>query len=174
MALILIRQLRLCTIPHTLSSCACTHVICCQPLKSFCSNDFRRLHGNACVINSMYHKQVEDDSLSFQEIAETGYRDEAGDMRRPWCPATRILEHRESQAQEAEAESRRKIQQQSYCNPDDMKAQLREDFPPIEVFNFLWHIHQWWLPGSLLTCLYVDLCRCSVEHPTQPVYALMQ
>ncbi|DBB08226.1 TPA: hypothetical protein ACH3X3_008405 [Trebouxia sp. C0006] len=76
--------------------------------------------------------QVEDDSVTSDDIAETGYRDESGEMRRPWCPATRILEHRESQAQEAEAESRRKAQQQSYCNPDDIKTQLREDFPAIQ------------------------------------------
>ncbi|DBA84926.1 TPA: hypothetical protein ACH3X2_005668 [Trebouxia sp. C0005] len=76
--------------------------------------------------------QVEDDSLTSDDIAETGYQDESGEMRRPWCPATRILEHRESQAQEAEAASRRKAQQQSYCNPDDMKTQLREDFPVIQ------------------------------------------
>lgn len=30
-----------------------------------------------------------------QEVAETGYVDEQGELRRPWCPATRILEHRE-------------------------------------------------------------------------------
>lgn len=29
-------------------------------------------------------------------IPETGYVDEAGELRRPWCPATRILEHREA------------------------------------------------------------------------------
>ena len=80
--------------------------------------------------------QVEDDSLTSDDIAETGYRDESGEMRRPWCPATRILEHRESQAQEAEAESRRKAQQQSYCNPDDIKTQLREDFPAIQVISY--------------------------------------
>ena len=77
--------------------------------------------------------QVENDSLDPENIAETGYRDESGEMRRPWCPATRILEHRESQAQAAEAESKRKAQQQSYCNPDDARAQLREDFPVIQV-----------------------------------------
>lgn len=77
--------------------------------------------------------QVEDDSLGSEDIAETGYQDEAGDMRRPWCPATRLLEHRETQAQEAEAEARRKAQQKSYCNPDDIKPVLREDFPLILV-----------------------------------------
>ncbi|KAL0041418.1 hypothetical protein WJX79_002533 [Trebouxia sp. C0005] len=54
--------------------------------------------------------QVEDDSLTSDDIAETGYQDESGEMRRPW----------------------RKAQQQSYCNPDDMKTQLREDFPVIQ------------------------------------------
>jgi hypothetical protein len=40
---------------------------------------------------------AEDDSMLDEngEVAETGYVDEAGEMRRPWCPATRILEHRE-------------------------------------------------------------------------------
>ena len=79
--------------------------------------------------------QVEDDSFvdSSDDIAETGYRDESGEMRRPWCPATRMLEHRESQAQEAEAESRRQAQQASYCNPDDVKSRPREDFPVVQV-----------------------------------------
>lgn len=31
-----------------------------------------------------------------EEVAETGYVDENGELRRPWCPATRILEHREA------------------------------------------------------------------------------
>lgn len=40
---------------------------------------------------------IEDDSLYEEgaEIPETGYVDEQGELRRPWCPATRILEHRE-------------------------------------------------------------------------------
>lgn len=40
----------------------------------------------------------EDDSIKLDEageVAETGYVDENGELRRPWCPATRILEHRE-------------------------------------------------------------------------------
>lgn len=42
--------------------------------------------------------EVEDDSLldETKEIPETGYLDEKGEMRRPWCPETRVLEHRES------------------------------------------------------------------------------
>ena len=39
---------------------------------------------------------VEDDGLEPDaEVAETGYVDEKGELRRPWCPQTRILEHRE-------------------------------------------------------------------------------
>ena len=40
---------------------------------------------------------VEDDSMYDEsgEVKETGYLDEKGEMRRPWCAATRILEHRE-------------------------------------------------------------------------------
>ncbi len=34
-------------------------------------------------------------SLPPWQVPETGYVDEAGELRRPWCPATRILEHRE-------------------------------------------------------------------------------
>lgn len=39
---------------------------------------------------------VEDDGeQDTEEVAETGYVDEQGELRRPWCPQTRILEHRE-------------------------------------------------------------------------------
>lgn len=39
---------------------------------------------------------VEDDGeVLDEEVAETGYVDEQGQLRRPWCPQTRILEHRE-------------------------------------------------------------------------------
>ncbi len=54
--------------------------------------------GPGCVRSA---GQVEDDSLYDEEgfaaasVPETGYVDEAGELRRPWNPATRILEHRE-------------------------------------------------------------------------------
>lgn len=39
---------------------------------------------------------VEDDGdVQDGEVAETGYVDEKGELKRPWCPQTRILEHRE-------------------------------------------------------------------------------
>lgn len=85
------------------------------------------------LIDVLVNVQVEDDSLGSGDIAETGYQDETGEMRRPWCPATRLLEHREAQAQEAEAEARSKAQQKSYCNPDDVKPVLRDDFPSTTV-----------------------------------------
>ena len=41
---------------------------------------------------------AEDDSMFDEngDVRETGHMDEKGEMRRPWCAATRILEHRES------------------------------------------------------------------------------
>lgn len=41
--------------------------------------------------------KVEDDGETdeLQDVQETGYVDEKGELRRPWCPATRILDHRE-------------------------------------------------------------------------------
>lgn len=48
--------------------------------------------GGACF-------QVEDDSLFDEngEVRETGHIDEAtGEMVRPWCPATRLLDHMEN------------------------------------------------------------------------------
>ena len=77
--------------------------------------------------------QVEDDGNDGGIIAETGYRDADGEMRRPWCPATRILEHRESEAQEREVERKRKEQQQSRPTLEDPKPELREDFPDVKV-----------------------------------------
>ncbi|PRW34002.1 tilB-like protein [Chlorella sorokiniana] len=53
--------------------------------------------------------QVEDDSLlDAEQIPETGYMDETGQLRRPWCPATRILDHREAAAEAAAAEEKRR------------------------------------------------------------------
>lgn len=52
----------------------------------------------AAGIDPVAAAAVEDDSMydPDQEVAETGYLDpETGEMKRPWCAATRILEHRE-------------------------------------------------------------------------------
>jgi len=56
-------------------------------------------------------------------------------MRRPWCPATRILEHRENEAKEREAEEQRKQEQKKLWGDDgnEKKEKPRlEDFPDIK------------------------------------------
>lgn len=55
---------------------------------------------------------VEDDSIAAlyaegAEVPETGYVDENGELKRPWCPATRILDHREMEAANKEAEAKK-------------------------------------------------------------------
>lgn len=55
---------------------------------------------------------MEDDNLlDAEDIPETGYVDESGQLRRPWCPATRILDHREAAAEAAAAEEKRRAAQ---------------------------------------------------------------
>lgn len=39
---------------------------------------------------------MEDDYLLDEDIEEVGVLNEKGEMVRPWCRETRILEHRES------------------------------------------------------------------------------
>ncbi|KAG2489438.1 hypothetical protein HYH03_012075 [Edaphochlamys debaryana] len=57
---------------------------------------------------------VEDDSLydengmAKEDIPEPGYLDEKGELVRPWCPATRILDHRENEKANQEAEAKKK------------------------------------------------------------------
>ncbi|PSC70165.1 tilB-like protein [Micractinium conductrix] len=56
--------------------------------------------------------QAEDDSLApGAEVEETGVVGDDGQLRRPWCPATRVLEQREAEAEEAAAEARRRAAQ---------------------------------------------------------------
>lgn len=68
---------------------ACRHMCCCSPRSC-----------DPCVQPPQLPatESCEDDgSEAFEgEVAESGYVDEAGELRRPWCPATRILEHREA------------------------------------------------------------------------------
>ena len=57
---------------------------------------------------------------------------EDGQLRRPWCAATRMLEHREAQQQEAEAEAKRRAS----SRPDPMAPvpkPKRDAFPPLPV-----------------------------------------
>lgn len=55
-----------------------------------------------------------------------------GQLRRPWCAATRILEHREAQKQEAEAEEKRKgsSQRDPMARPPKPR---HEGFSPLPV-----------------------------------------
>jgi hypothetical protein len=53
-------------------------------------------------------------------------------MRRPWCPATRVLEHREALHAQAAAERRRSTgMQQALRGPG--RRQPRTDFPPLQA-----------------------------------------
>ncbi|PNW70942.1 hypothetical protein CHLRE_17g739850v5 [Chlamydomonas reinhardtii] len=84
--------------------------------------------------------QVEDDSLYDEdgiaagEVPETGYVDEAGELRRPWCPATRILEHREQEKANREADEKKKAasENKAVVEPTPGRPQRRDELPPLE------------------------------------------
>ncbi|KAG2454244.1 hypothetical protein HYH02_001278 [Chlamydomonas schloesseri] len=84
--------------------------------------------------------QVEDDSLYDEdgiaagEVPETGYVDEAGELRRPWCPATRILEHREQEKANREAEEKKKAASgnKPVVELGPSKPLRRDELPPLE------------------------------------------
>ncbi|CAG9467552.1 unnamed protein product [Pedinophyceae sp. YPF-701] len=65
-----------------------------------------------------------------EEVAETGVLGEDGQMKRPWCPATRVLEHREMEAKERAAEEQRRKEQEKMVGGDGAvrKAPRREGF----------------------------------------------
>ncbi|GMH38661.1 hypothetical protein BSKO_06545 [Bryopsis sp. KO-2023] len=71
--------------------------------------------------------EVEDDSLLDEdsETLETGYVDENGEIRRPWCRATRILEHRETERQEREREEKTKESKSDLFDNHSQKAARR-------------------------------------------------
>ncbi|CAL8462504.1 g2037 [Coccomyxa elongata] len=76
---------------------------------------------------------VEDDSLhDAKTIPETGFMGEDGEMKRPWCPATRILEHREMMQLNAEAEEQRKASQAQFFGDPCPTKPYRHDFPPLQ------------------------------------------
>lgn len=61
---------------------------------------------------------VEDDSIYDEngQVIETGELDDKGEMRRPWCVATRILEHREQEKMNREADDRKRAASSSNNN----------------------------------------------------------
>lgn len=111
--------------------------------------------------------QVEDDSLlDAQEIPETGYVDESGQLRRPWCPATRILDHREAAAEAAAAEEKRRAAQT--LGRDGLGLEAPEPpphtcFPEVKEGEPLYQKNEgaqrWWWWHRL--CLLRELVRCA-------------
>mmetsp|Transcript_29508 Transcript_29508/g.65337 ORF Transcript_29508/g.65337 Transcript_29508/m.65337 type:complete len:438 (+) Transcript_29508:154-1467(+) len=78
--------------------------------------------------------EVEDDSMyePGAEVAETGYIDEKGELVRPWCPATRILEHREMEQANREAEERKAASSTTPSSEAPAKPPRLDDFPEIK------------------------------------------
>ncbi|KXZ50719.1 hypothetical protein GPECTOR_15g403 [Gonium pectorale] len=82
---------------------------------------------------------VEDDSLydesgaAVEQVPETGYLDDKGELVRPWCAATRILEHRELEKVNKEAEDKKKeaTSKPSLDSPAQ-KPPRHEGFPEIK------------------------------------------
>jgi hypothetical protein len=54
-----------------------------------------------------------------------------GEVRRPWCPETRLLEHREQERLNLEAEETRRAAQGQLLNGPVSKLEFRHDFPPL-------------------------------------------
>ncbi|KAI3425988.1 hypothetical protein D9Q98_007956 [Chlorella vulgaris] len=79
--------------------------------------------------------QVEDDSLLDAEfIPETGIVGEDGELRRPWCPATRILDQREDEAREAAAAQQKRADQERAAGlfgEPELEPPLRVGLPEV-------------------------------------------
>lgn len=80
--------------------------------------------------------QVEDDSLLYDEngeIKETGYLDEeTGEMKRPWCPATRILDHIENERANKAADERKTSSSHASSSDSSRPKGGYTDFPEIK------------------------------------------
>ncbi|KAG2490836.1 hypothetical protein HYH03_010755 [Edaphochlamys debaryana] len=61
-------------------------------------------------------------SLPAQDIPDPGYLDDKGELVRPWCPATRIVEHRENEKANQEAEAKKKAASATSCPPSPSSA----------------------------------------------------
>ncbi|GAX78534.1 hypothetical protein CEUSTIGMA_g5974.t1 [Chlamydomonas eustigma] len=79
---------------------------------------------------------VEDDSILDEsgEVKETGHLDENGEMRRPWCAATRILEHREQERLNQESEDKKRAAAANKDHGMDVptKPARRDGFPELQ------------------------------------------
>ncbi|KAK9809811.1 hypothetical protein WJX73_009043 [Symbiochloris irregularis] len=80
---------------------------------------------------------VEDDSLADMDvIPETGHVDDRGEMVRPWCPATRLLDQRETDAENARAEAAKLAGMRGRAADSVNQAPpRRSDFPPLQEGN---------------------------------------
>eukprot|EP00873_Tetraselmis_striata_P023990 jgi/Tetstr1/444254/TSEL_032147.t1 len=82
---------------------------------------------------------VEDDYDLDEDIEEVGTLNENGEMVRPWCRETRILEHRESEKLRLEAEEKKKANTSKLFEPaDERKPVRRDDFPEIKEGERVW------------------------------------
>jgi protein TilB len=61
-------------------------------------------------------------------------------MRRPWCPATRILEHRENERLNADADAKKKSGQSGAALGDtgNRLPARRDDFDPMPEGDRVW------------------------------------
>ncbi|KAK9816967.1 hypothetical protein WJX72_007586 [[Myrmecia] bisecta] len=77
---------------------------------------------------------AEDDSMTDLELLqETGHVGEDGELRRPWTAATRLLEHREMEAANRQAEEKRCAEQQRrHPEAHAPTPLLRTDFPELQ------------------------------------------
>eukprot|EP00192_Tetraselmis_astigmatica_P004398 CAMPEP_0117686704 /NCGR_PEP_ID=MMETSP0804-20121206/22631_1 /TAXON_ID=1074897 /ORGANISM="Tetraselmis astigmatica, Strain CCMP880" /LENGTH=429 /DNA_ID=CAMNT_0005498493 /DNA_START=619 /DNA_END=1908 /DNA_ORIENTATION=+ len=84
--------------------------------------------------------EVEDDGLFDEEIEEVGVQDENGEMVRPWCRETRILEHRESEKLRLEGEEKKKASTKKLFDEPagNKKLTRRDDFPEIQEGERIW------------------------------------
>ncbi len=67
--------------------------------------------------------------------------DEHGQLVRPWCPATRILEQREAEAEAAAAEAKRRAAQEAgagLLGAGELEHPPRTGFPPLAEGDVLY------------------------------------
>ena len=83
-----------------------------------------------------------------------------GEMRRPWCPATRVLEHREAQRMQAEADRKRSTaMQQALRGPG--RKQPRTDFPPLQAGSARYAMQ------CLINAAYIGMASAALDgNPT--------
>ncbi|EIE23977.1 outer arm dynein light chain 1 [Coccomyxa subellipsoidea C-169] len=74
------------------------------------------------------------ESLRIELLAEGVDPESAAQMmRRPWCPATRVLEHREMKQLNADAEEQRRASQAKFFGDHSPSKPYRHDFPPLQA-----------------------------------------